>query len=201
MPSDSVWTLLGSAKKRRKCRNGKGERGKRITHLDYDYDDCGFLLHSTLCLVAATPPLICLKSTPTPTRLRETLPSWEQPLGGNLLYPRGFLPLPCKLPCRKSRLFSFSYKLQLSLRDFEDRRKDDDDDGGDGGDAQVVTAVGGGGGDGGNGRRFGRKGGRKETEKRSRSRRATSVRRSDHGKIHSNYTQHATRTMPSPQNT
>ena len=111
-------------------------------------------------------------STPTSTRLRETLPSVTEPFGENLLYPRGFLPLPCKLPCRKSRLFSFSYKLQLSLRDFEDRRKDDDDDGGDGGDAQVVTAVGGG-----DGRRFGRKG-RKETEKRSRSRRATSVRRS-----------------------
>ena len=45
-------------------------------------------------------------------------------------------------------LLLFSYKLQLSLRDFEDRRKDDDDDDDDD-DAQVD--------DGGNGRRFGRR--------------------------------------------
>ena len=86
--------------------------------------------------------------------------------------PGGFslCPANCRagnLGFSPSPLFSFSYKLQLSLRDFEDRRKDDDDDGD--GDAQVVTAVGGYGGDGGNGRRFGRKGGRRRRNGRGRS--------------------------------
>ena len=127
-----------------------------------DCDCCCFLLHSTLCLVAANPPLYmlcgaypCLRGCvkiwlPRHNLLEEICSSSESfslcPANchaGNL----GFSPSS----------LSFSYKLQLSLRDFEDRRKDDDDDG-DGGDAQVVTAVGGG--DGGNGRRFGRKEGK-----------------------------------------
>ena len=103
MPSGSVWTLLGSAKKRRKCRNGKGERGKRITHLDYDYDDCGFLLHSTVCLVAATPPLDVLWGAHL--RLRGCVKLC--PAGNNLLevicsIPEGFSLCPAN--CRAGNL-------------------------------------------------------------------------------------------------
>ena len=102
--------VVGICKKREKMSEWKGERGKRITHLDYDY---GlrllqlFVAFDSVSSRGEPSPLYALWSIPLPTRLRENLATKTQPLGGNLLFLGEFLPLPCKLPCRKSRLFSF----------------------------------------------------------------------------------------------
>ena len=102
--------VVGICKKREKMSEWKGERGKRITHLDYDYGLRLLLLFVAFDSVSSRgdpSPLYALWSIPLPTRLRENLATKTQPLGGNLLFLGEFLPLPCKLPCRKSRLFSF----------------------------------------------------------------------------------------------